>query len=204
MLEIGVRELKTSLSSVLHLRRRGRAGPGDESRGRPVADIVPAGSRRARRAPAPRWWPTAGSHRLRAPVPRRSPRPLDTGRSASAIILAERARRALMLYLDASALVKRYVEEEGSEAAAGRDGRRRAVGRCAGVGLCGDDSSRRPGRWTAGSVKRVERRLAVLRRDRGRPQPSPSTPRQLALSAGLRSLDALHLAAALVLRPSGI
>jgi prevent-host-death family protein len=89
MLEIGVRELKTSLSSVLH-----RVDEGEQVRvtvrGRPVADIVPAGSRRA-------------DERLRAlvadgrvtpaarPLPRRSPRPLDTGRSASAIILAERA-----------------------------------------------------------------------------------------------------------------
>lgn len=88
MREIGVRELKTSLSSVLH-----RVGEGEQirvtRRGQPVADIVPAGSRRrddglrklvaeGRVTPAAR------------PRPSRRPRPLDTGRSASAIILAER------------------------------------------------------------------------------------------------------------------
>lgn len=88
MREIGVRELKASLSSLLH------AVDGGEQirvtmRGRPIADIVPAGSRRA-------------DERLRAlvadgrvtpavrPRPRRSPRPLDTGRSASDLVLAER------------------------------------------------------------------------------------------------------------------
>jgi antitoxin (DNA-binding transcriptional repressor) of toxin-antitoxin stability system len=56
-------------------------------RGRPVADLVPAGARR-------------GEERLRELVaegrltpaararPRRSPRPLDTGRSASELVLA--------------------------------------------------------------------------------------------------------------------
>jgi prevent-host-death family protein len=88
MREIGVRELKGCLSSVLH-----RVDEGEQIRvtvrGRPVADIVPAGARR-------------GNARLRELVadgrvtpaaqarPRRSPRPLDTGRSASAIVLAER------------------------------------------------------------------------------------------------------------------
>jgi prevent-host-death family protein len=88
MREIGVRELKSSLSSVLH-----RVDEGEQIRvtvrGRPVADIVPAGARR-------------GNSRLRELVaegrvtpaaqarPGRSPRPLDTGRSASAIVLAER------------------------------------------------------------------------------------------------------------------
>lgn len=89
MREIGVRELKASLSDVLH-----RVDEGEQirvtRRGRPVADIVPAGARRGdervrelvaegRVAPAAR------------PRPRRSPRPLDTGRSASAVVLAERA-----------------------------------------------------------------------------------------------------------------
>jgi prevent-host-death family protein len=88
MREIGIRELKASLSSVLH-----RVDEGEQirvtRRGQPVADIVPAGSRRrdgglrklvadGRVTPAAR------------PRPRRSPRPLDTGRSASAIVLAER------------------------------------------------------------------------------------------------------------------
>jgi prevent-host-death family protein len=88
MREIGVRELKGSLSSVLH-----RVDEGEQIRvtvrGRPVADIVPAGPRR-------------GGSRLRELVaegrvtpaaqarPGRPPRPLDTGHSASAIVLAER------------------------------------------------------------------------------------------------------------------
>jgi prevent-host-death family protein len=88
MREIGVRELKGSLSSVLH-----RVDEGEQIRvtvrGRPVADIVPAGPRR-------------GGSRLRELVaegrvtpaaqarPGRPPRPLDTRRSASAIVLAER------------------------------------------------------------------------------------------------------------------
>lgn len=88
MREIGVRELKTHLSNVLH-----QVDEGEQIRvtvrGRPVADIVPTGLGR-------------GDERLRELVaegritpaartlPKRLPRPLDTGRSASAIILAER------------------------------------------------------------------------------------------------------------------
>lgn len=88
MREIGVRELKATLSDVL------RQVDGGEPirvtrRGRPVADIVPAGVHRR-------------DERLRAliadgrvtpatrPRPSRSPRPLQTGQSASAIVLAER------------------------------------------------------------------------------------------------------------------
>lgn len=88
MREIGIRELKAGLSDVL------RQVDGGEPirvtrRGRPVADIVPAG--------APR-----GDEQLRAlvaegrvapaarPRPRSSARPLKTGRSASAAVLAER------------------------------------------------------------------------------------------------------------------
>jgi prevent-host-death family protein len=88
MREIGVRELKTSLSSVLR-----RVDKGEQvrvtRRGQAIADIVPAGSRRrdgalqklvaeGRVSPAAR------------PLPSRSPRPLGTARSASAIVLAER------------------------------------------------------------------------------------------------------------------
>ncbi len=88
MREIGVRELKTSLSDVLR-----QVDEGEQirvtRRGRPVADIVPAGAHR-------------GAARLRAlvadgrvtpaarPRPSTTPRPLETGRSASAIVLAER------------------------------------------------------------------------------------------------------------------
>lgn len=88
MREIGVRELKTNLSSVLH-----QVDEGEQIkvtvRGRHVADLVPAGERRSDRrlrelvadgkvTPASR------------PRPSRSPRPLRSDRSASAIVLAER------------------------------------------------------------------------------------------------------------------
>jgi prevent-host-death family protein len=88
MREIGVRELKTSLSSVLREVEKGEQVR-VTVRGRHIADLVPAGSRRS-------------DQRLRelvaegkvtppaAPHPRRSSRPRKTGRSASAIVLAER------------------------------------------------------------------------------------------------------------------
>jgi prevent-host-death family protein len=88
MREIGVRELKADLSKVLH-----RVDEGEQirvtMRGRPVADIVPAGTRRGDErlrelVAAGRLTPAA------RPRPGRAPRPLDTGRSASAIVLAER------------------------------------------------------------------------------------------------------------------
>jgi prevent-host-death family protein len=85
---VGVRELKGKLSSLLR-----RVEEGEQIRvtvrGRPVADIVPAGGRR-------------GDERLRVliadgkvtpaarPRPSRAPRPLRTGESASAAVLAER------------------------------------------------------------------------------------------------------------------
>jgi len=88
MREIGVRELKSSLSSVLHDVEAGEQVR-VTVRGRPVADIVPATARR-------------GAARLRELVangqvtpaaqalPSRSPRPLPSKRSASSIVLAER------------------------------------------------------------------------------------------------------------------
>jgi prevent-host-death family protein len=88
MREIGVRELKTNLSSVLH-----EVDEGEQIRvtvrGRPVADIVPLGARR--RDERLRKLVAAG--RITPAVqarPQRSPRPLSTGRSASAIVLADR------------------------------------------------------------------------------------------------------------------
>jgi prevent-host-death family protein len=88
MREIGVRELKQSLSETLRA-----VGRGEQIRvtvrGRPVADIVPAGA-------------AAGDHRLRELVaagrvvppartrPRRAPRPVKARRSASALVLSER------------------------------------------------------------------------------------------------------------------
>lgn len=88
MHEIGVRELKASLSSML---RRVEGGEQIKVtvRGRHVADIVPAGSRR-------------GNERLRAlvaegkvtpavrPRPDRPPPAARSRRSATAIVLADR------------------------------------------------------------------------------------------------------------------
>lgn len=90
MREMGVRELKRSLSQTLRA-----VGRGEQVRvtlrGKPLADIVPAG-------------PAAGDDRLRELVaegrivppartrPSRSPRPIKTGRRASSVVLAERAR----------------------------------------------------------------------------------------------------------------
>lgn len=88
MREIGVRELKSSLSRVLHDVEEGEQVR-ITVRGRPVADIVPAAAR-------------AGQARLRELVasgrvtpaaralPSRSPRPLPSKRSATSIVLAER------------------------------------------------------------------------------------------------------------------
>lgn len=89
MLEIGVRELKAGLSGMLRKVEEGERIK-VTVRGRHVADIVPAGSPR-------------GSEHMRRlvaegkvtpatrPHPDRAPRPLRSSRSASAIILAERA-----------------------------------------------------------------------------------------------------------------
>ena len=101
-----------------------------------------------------------------------------------------------MLYLDASALVKRYVEEDGTELvlSAMRDApawaicrigyveTARAVALAAGrKALAGVRSE-----WPAFDVVEVDPELALHAAE-------------LALSAELRSLDALHLAAALIL-----
>ncbi|MEJ7824337.1 MAG: type II toxin-antitoxin system prevent-host-death family antitoxin [Solirubrobacteraceae bacterium] len=88
MREIGVRELKGSLSETLRA-----VGRGEQVRvtvrGRPVADIVPAGAR-------------AGDDPLRTLVsegrlvppararPRRAPTPATARRSASELVIAER------------------------------------------------------------------------------------------------------------------
>jgi predicted nucleic acid-binding protein len=101
-----------------------------------------------------------------------------------------------MLYLDASALVKRYVEEEGSEVVLEAMDNADAWSMCRigfvetvrAVALAGGRSAiKRVERdWLAFDVIEVDRTLA-------------EHAAQLALSAELRSLDALHLAAALVL-----
>lgn len=88
MREIGVRELKQSLSETLRA-----VGRGEQVRvtvrGRPVADIVPAA-------------PAAADHRLRELVaegrvvppgrarPRLAPKLAKGGRSASSLVLSER------------------------------------------------------------------------------------------------------------------
>jgi len=88
MREIGVRQLKQSLSETLRA-----VGRGEQVRvtlrGRPVADIVPAGA-------------AAGDDRLRELVaegrvvppararPRRPPKLAQTRRSASSLVLSER------------------------------------------------------------------------------------------------------------------
>lgn len=87
MREIGVRELKQSLSETLRAVGRGEQVRVTR-RGRPLADIVPAGA--------------AGDERLRALVsqgrivpparahPTRPPRLAKAKRSASALVLSER------------------------------------------------------------------------------------------------------------------
>jgi predicted nucleic acid-binding protein len=105
----------------------------------------------------------------------------------------------MTLYLDASALVKRYIAEEGSDAV------RAAIDDADGLAMCrvgfvetiravafgGDrrDVKRVERHWTAIAVVEVDRTLA-------------EKAAALAVSHGLRALDALHLAAALSL-PGG-
>jgi len=101
-----------------------------------------------------------------------------------------------MLYLDASALVKRYVEEEGSRdvqtAMTAEDAwwmcRVGFVETCRAVGLAAGARAVRAfeREWAAFSIVEVDAALS-------------EHAAELALTADLRSLDALHLAAALVL-----
>lgn len=88
MREIGVRELKSSLSSVLHDVEEGEQVR-VTVRGRPVADIVPA----AARAGESRLRELVASGRLTPAArvrPSRPPRPMPSKRSATSIVLAER------------------------------------------------------------------------------------------------------------------
>lgn len=106
-----------------------------------------------------------------------------------------------MLYLDASALVKRYVEEEGSdlvlramdEATAWSICRIGYVETVRAVALVGGQKAvkRVDTDWLSFDVVEVDAALA-------------EHATQLALSAELRSLDALHLASALVLPPQDL
>lgn len=104
----------------------------------------------------------------------------------------------MILYLDASALVKRYVDEEGSDSVLeamspdavwvmcriGYVETERAVARAGEP----DDVDRMRGDWRLFDVVEVSQGLV-------------EQAAQLALSTGLRALDALHLAAALSLAP---
>jgi uncharacterized protein len=101
-----------------------------------------------------------------------------------------------MLYLDASALVKRYIEEEGSESVL------RAMDGADSWSMCriGYVETIRAVALAGGrkSVERVEKdwpSFDVVEIDSALAEDAA----KLTLSAGLRSLDALHLAAALLL-----
>ncbi|HEX8690023.1 MAG TPA: type II toxin-antitoxin system VapC family toxin [Solirubrobacterales bacterium] len=104
-----------------------------------------------------------------------------------------------MLYVDASALVKRYIEEEGSAEVVEAMDAARALSICRigfvetarAVALGGDDRDLRKmeAEWQWFDVVDVDQALA-------------EQAAKLAVSHRLRSLDALHLAAALAL-PDG-
>jgi uncharacterized protein len=101
-----------------------------------------------------------------------------------------------MLYLDASALVKRYIDEEGSDAVRAAMESARALSACR---LCFVETVRAVG-LSAGrrGVKRVEgewRWFDVIDVDQAMAEQAAA----LSLSHRLRALDALHLAAALSL-----
>ena len=106
-----------------------------------------------------------------------------------------------MLYLDSSALVKRYVEEEGSDLVLSAMKGARAWATCRigyvetvrAVGLAGGRKLVRRVEADWLSINVVEVDSALTEHAAG-----------LALSAGLRSLDALHLAAALLLPSDGL
>lgn len=106
-----------------------------------------------------------------------------------------------MLYLDASALVKRYVEEEGSEDLLA------AMDDASGWSICriGYVETLRAVALAGGhkTVTRVEKdwlSFDVIEVDQALTEHAA----KLALSAELRSLDALHLASALVLSPGDL
>jgi uncharacterized protein len=104
-----------------------------------------------------------------------------------------------MLYLDASALVKRYIEEEGSTTLVEAMDGARAASMCRigfvetvrAVALGGDkrDVTKVKAEWPLLDIVDVDQALA-------------ERAAELAVSHRLRSLDALHLAAALTL-PDG-
>jgi prevent-host-death family protein len=88
MREIGVRELKTTLSQTLRAVARGQQVR-VTLRGRPLADIVPAGAS----AKDDRLRRLVAQGRVGAPPPPRptpAPPPVKSNRSASGLVLAER------------------------------------------------------------------------------------------------------------------
>jgi predicted nucleic acid-binding protein len=107
----------------------------------------------------------------------------------------------LNLYLDASALVKRYVSEDGSDLV--RQAMHQAdswftcrigfVETIRAVGLSAGKAATRAVRqeWPAFGVVEIDERLA-------------EHAASLAIDRGLRSLDALHLAAAMILPGPGL
>jgi prevent-host-death family protein len=87
MREIGVEELKANLSSVLRDVERGEQVT-VVADGRPIAEIVPAMPPRS--DTVKRLIAEGKVTPATRPLPKNSPPPRDTGRSASEIILAER------------------------------------------------------------------------------------------------------------------
>lgn len=88
MREIGVRELKATLSQTLRVVARGQQVR-VTLRGRPLADIVPAGTS----TEDDRLRQLVAQGRLVAPTrarPTPRPRPVKSDRSASGLVLAER------------------------------------------------------------------------------------------------------------------
>ena len=104
----------------------------------------------------------------------------------------------MILYLDASALVKRYVEEEGSDAVLDAMDPESTWSMCRigyvetvrAVALGGEpgDVGRVTRDWSLFDIVEISQRLV-------------EHAARLASSSGLRALDALHLAAALSLTP---
>lgn len=107
----------------------------------------------------------------------------------------------MSLYLDASALVKRYVDEEGSDAVLEVMSGEKSWSMCR-IGFV--ETVRAVAR--GGGPEDVERvqhdwiGCDVIELDRGLAERAA----QLALSSELRALDALHLAAALSLPPASL
>ncbi len=107
----------------------------------------------------------------------------------------------MSLYLDASALVKRYVDEEGSDAVLEAMGGEKTWSMCR-IGFVETVRAvaRGGGPEDVGRVERDWIGCDVVELDRGLAEHAA----QLAPSSGLRALDALHLAAALSLSTEGL